>query len=62
MSLQKRIAEIAEDLIKDVEIDEICDDVFSTLNFIDVHELSALLQNFCNKKQEIREGRFKLYS
>jgi hypothetical protein len=37
--LRKRIAEIAEDLIKDVDIDEICDDVFSTLDFIDVHEL-----------------------
>ncbi len=36
---KKRIAEIAEDLIKDVDIDEICDDVFSTLDFIDVHEL-----------------------
>ena len=37
--IKKRIAEIAEDLIKDVDIDEICDDVFSTLDFIDVHEL-----------------------
>ncbi len=31
-STKKRIAEIAEDLIKDVDIDEICDDVFSTLD------------------------------
>jgi hypothetical protein len=37
--MRKIIAEIAEDLIKDVDIDEICDDVFSTLDFIDVHEL-----------------------
>lgn len=37
--IKKRIAEIAEDLIRDVDIDAICDDVFSTLDFIDVHEL-----------------------
>ncbi len=37
--MRKRIAEIAEDLIKDVDIDEICDSVFSTLDLIDVHEL-----------------------
>ena len=37
--MRKRIAEIAEALIKDVDIDEICDDVFSTLDFINVHEL-----------------------
>jgi hypothetical protein len=37
--IRKRITEIAEDLIKDVDIDEICNDVFSTLDFIDVHEL-----------------------
>lgn len=37
--LRNRITEIAGDLIKDVDIDEICDDVFSTLDFIDVHEL-----------------------
>jgi hypothetical protein len=24
-------------------------------------KFSALLQNFCNKKQEIEEGRLKLY-
>lgn len=37
--MRKRIAEIAENLIKDVDIGERCDDVFSTLDFIDVHEL-----------------------
>lgn len=37
--IKKKIAEIAEDLIKDVDIDEVCDDVLSTLDFIDVHEL-----------------------
>ncbi len=37
--IKKRIEEVAEDHIKNVDIDEICDDVFSTLDFIDVHEL-----------------------
>ncbi len=37
--IRKRIAGIAEALIKYVDIDETCDDVFITLDFIDVHEL-----------------------
>ena len=37
--LKKRIVELAEDLFKDVDIDEVCEDVFYALDGIDVHEL-----------------------
>ena len=37
--LKKRIVELAEDLFKDVDIDEVCEEVFDALDGIDVHEL-----------------------
>ena len=37
--LKKRIVELAEDLFRNVEVDAICDDVFDSLDGIDVHEL-----------------------
>ena len=38
-NLKMKIIELAEDLFKDVEVDEICDAVFDALDGIDVHEL-----------------------
>lgn len=37
--LKKKIIEIAENLFRDVDVDEICEAVFYTLDGIDVHEL-----------------------
>ena len=37
--LKKRIVELTEDLFRNVEVDAICDDVFDSLDGIDVHEL-----------------------
>lgn len=37
--LKKKIIELAEDLFRDVDVDEICEDVFYALDGIDVHEL-----------------------
>ncbi len=37
--LKKRIVELAEDLFRDVDVDEVCEDVFYVLDGIDVHEL-----------------------
>ena len=37
--LKKRIVELAEDLFKDIDFDEVCEDVFYALDGIDVHEL-----------------------
>jgi hypothetical protein len=36
---KKKILDIAENMIKDIEYDSICDDVFWALDGIDVHEL-----------------------
>jgi len=38
-NLKKKIIELAEDLLRDVDVDEICEAVFDALNGIDVHEL-----------------------
>jgi len=38
-NLKKRILELAEDLFRDVDVDEICEAVFDALDGIDVHEL-----------------------
>jgi hypothetical protein len=38
-NLKKKVIELAENLIRAVDVDEICDDVFYTLDEIDVHEL-----------------------
>jgi DNA phosphorothioation-dependent restriction protein DptG len=37
--IKKKIIDIAENMIKDIEYDSICDDVFWALDGIDVHEL-----------------------
>jgi len=37
--LKKRIIELAEDLFRDVDVDEICEAVFDALDGIEVHEL-----------------------
>lgn len=37
--LKNKIVGLAEDLFKDVDLDEICEDVFYALDGIDVHEL-----------------------
>ena len=37
--IKKKILDIAENMIKDIEYDSICDDVFWALDGIDVHEL-----------------------
>ncbi len=37
--LKKRIIELAEDLLRDIDVDDVCEDVFYALNGIDVHEL-----------------------
>ena len=36
--LKKRIVELAEDLFKDIDFNEVCEDVFYALDGIDVHE------------------------
>jgi hypothetical protein len=38
-NLKKKIIELAEDLFRDVDIDDICEAVFDALDGIDVHEL-----------------------
>jgi len=38
-SLKKQIVKLAEELFRDVDVDKICEDVFYTLDGIDVHEL-----------------------
>ena len=38
-NLKKRITELAEDLIRDVEVEDVCADVCYELDTIDVHEL-----------------------
>lgn len=38
-SIQKRIATIAEEIIKDIDVESISDDVFFNLDGIDVHDL-----------------------
>ena len=38
-SLKKRIIGLAEDLLRDIDVEAICDDVFGALDGIDVHEL-----------------------
>ena len=38
-NLKKKIIELAEDLFRDVDVDEICEAVFDALDGIDVHEL-----------------------
>ena len=38
-NLKKKIVELAEDLFRDVDIDDICEAVFDALDGIDVHEL-----------------------
>jgi hypothetical protein len=38
-NLKKKIIELAEDLFRDVDVDEICEAVFDALDAIDVHEL-----------------------
>ena len=38
-SLKKKIIELAEDLFRDVDVDEICEAVFYALDGINVHEL-----------------------
>ena len=37
--LKKKIIELAEDLFRDVDVDDICETVFNVLDGIDVHEL-----------------------
>ena len=37
--LKKRIVELAEDLLRDVDAESVCDDIFAALDGIDVHEL-----------------------
>ena len=37
--LKKRITELAEDLLRDVDVEEVCGDVYFALDGIDVHEL-----------------------
>ena len=37
--LKKKIIELADNLFRDVDVDEICEDVFYALDGIDVHEL-----------------------
>ena len=37
--LKKRIIELAEDLFRNVDVEAVCDDVFDSLDGIDVHEL-----------------------
>ncbi len=36
---KKRIVELAEDLLRDVDVEAVCDDAFDALDGIDVHEL-----------------------
>jgi len=38
-NLKKKIIELAEDLFRDVDVDDICENVFDALDMIDVHEL-----------------------
>ena len=38
-NLKKKIIELAEDLFRDVDVEEICEAVFDALDGIDVHEL-----------------------
>ena len=38
-NLKKKITELAEDLFRDVDVDDICETVFDALDGIDVHEL-----------------------
>lgn len=38
-NLKKKIIELAEDLFRDVDVDDICEAVFDALDGIDVHEL-----------------------
>jgi len=38
-NLKKKIVELAESLFRDVNVDEVCEDVFFELDVIDVHEL-----------------------
>ncbi|SDT92716.1 M14 family metallopeptidase [Desulfobacula phenolica] len=38
-NLKKKIVELAESLFRDVNIDQVCEDVFFELDLIDVHEL-----------------------
>lgn len=38
-NLKKKIIELAEDLFRDVDVDDICETVFNVLDGIDVHEL-----------------------
>lgn len=37
--IKKKILDIAENMIKDVEYDTVCDDVFWVLDILNVHEL-----------------------
>ncbi len=38
-NIKKKIIELAEELMTDIDIEDVCDDVFSAIDFIDVHEL-----------------------
>jgi hypothetical protein len=38
-NMKKKIIELAEDLFRDVDVDDICENVFYELDMIDVHEL-----------------------
>ena len=38
-NLKKKIIELAEDLFRDVDVDDICETVFNVLDGIDVHQL-----------------------
>ncbi len=38
-NLKKKIVELAESLFRDVNVDEVCEDIFFELDGIDVHEL-----------------------
>ncbi|MBW1799928.1 MAG: hypothetical protein JRJ85_04280 [Deltaproteobacteria bacterium] len=38
-NLKNKIIELAEDLFRDVDVDDICENVFDALDMIDVHEL-----------------------
>jgi hypothetical protein len=38
-NLKKKIIELAEDLFRDVDVDDICETVFNVLDGIDVHEV-----------------------
>jgi len=38
-NIKEKILSVAEDIVKDVDVESICDDVFFVLDGIDVHEL-----------------------